>query len=69
MAKAKKLMTIGKEGSYNHILVERRWNYFDNDYDYFVVRIVVDEFGNVERYEEKIPREYGKELMGEKEVV
>jgi len=63
--KARKLLTVGKDGSYGHILVEKRYNYFDGDFDYFVIRILVDEFGNVERYEEKVPREEGRRLMGE----
>ena len=63
--KARKLLTIGRDNCYSHILVEKRYNYFDNDYDYFIVRIIVDELGNVERYEEKIPREEGRRLMGE----
>jgi len=63
--KARKLLTIGRNGSYNHILIERRYNYFDGDFDYFIVRIIIDEFGNTERYEEKISREEGKKLMGE----
>ena len=63
--KARKLLTIGRNGSYNHILIERRYNYFDGDFDYFIVRIIIDEFGNTERYEEKISREEGRRLMGE----
>jgi len=66
--KARKLLTVGKGGSYGHILIEKRYNYFDNDYDYFLVRIIIDEFGNTERYEEKIPREEGRRLMGEEVV-
>ncbi len=39
------------------VFIERAFNYFDNDYDYFIVLLK----GN-QRFERKISREEGKEL-------
>jgi len=63
--KVRKLATIIKNNNYSHIIVEKRWNYFDGDYDYYLIRIIVDENGKAKKYEERITREYGRELMGE----
>ena len=39
------------------VFIERAWNYFESNYDYFLVLIK----GN-QRFERKIDREEGKEL-------
>ncbi len=39
------------------MFIERAWNYFDNDYDYFLVLLKDNQ-----RFERKIDREEGKKL-------
>jgi hypothetical protein len=39
------------------MFIEREWNYFENDYDYFIVILK-----NNQRFERKIRREEGKRL-------
>jgi hypothetical protein len=39
------------------VFIERAWNYFENDYDYFIVLLKDNQ-----RFERKISREEGKEL-------
>ncbi len=39
------------------VFIERAWNYFENDYDYFIVLLKDNQ-----RFERKIDREEGKEL-------
>ncbi|MEM5816057.1 MAG: hypothetical protein QXL14_03345 [Candidatus Aenigmatarchaeota archaeon] len=54
---AKKLGTIVRQdGAVLHSLIERRWNYLDNEWDYFLIKI--DEFEN--RTIQKLPRDIGK---------
>lgn len=61
---AKKLCSIIRpDGSVLHSILERRWNYLENTWDYFLIK--VDEFEN--RTIQKLPRDIGEKWWREED--
>ncbi len=54
----KKLLSIVdlKTKEARHVLIEKRWNYFDYKYNYFIVHLTISQ-GRLYRKEHKIPNE------------